>query len=81
MGWSRKDYLTATKQRKKGKKTIRQALRKQLGYVRRNLKTIEKLLNEKNSHAFSLALKTQKNQNNNIKSYLNTDIEAFIQRH
>ncbi len=57
---ARKDYLTASKQRKKRKKTIRQALRKQLGYVRRNLKTIEKLLNEKNGRAFPLAHKYQK---------------------
>jgi len=39
---ARKEYLTVAKQRKKSRKAIRQAIRKQLGYVRRNLKTIEK---------------------------------------
>ncbi len=57
---ARKEYLTATKQRKKRKKTIRQALRKQLSYVGRNLKTIEKLLDEKDSKVFPLAHKYQK---------------------
>ena len=57
---ARKEYLAATKQRKKRKKKIRQALRKQLGYVRRNLKTIEKLLNEKGGRSFPLAYKYQK---------------------
>jgi hypothetical protein len=39
---ARKEYLTVVKQRKKSRKALRRALRKQLGYVRRNLKTIEK---------------------------------------
>jgi IS5 family transposase len=57
---ARKDYLAAIKQRKKRQKTIRKALRKQLGYVARNFKTIEKLLGEKSSQAFPLAPKYQK---------------------
>lgn len=57
---ARKDYLAATKQRKKRKKTIRKAVRKQLCYVSRNFKTIEKLLDEKSSKAFPLVYKYQK---------------------
>jgi len=41
---ARRDYLAIAKQRKKNIKTIRKALRKQLGYVGRNIKTIHKLL-------------------------------------
>jgi transposase, IS5 family len=41
---ARKDYLAIAKQRKKSLKSIRKALRKQLGYVGRNIKTIHKLL-------------------------------------
>jgi hypothetical protein len=39
---ARKDYLSLAKQRKKSKKLLRRGIRKQLQYVRRNLKTIEK---------------------------------------
>ena len=39
---ARKEYLSLAKQRKKSRKALRRGLRKQLGYVRRNLKTIEK---------------------------------------
>jgi hypothetical protein len=39
---ARKEYLEVAKQRKKSGKVLRRGLRKQLGYVRRNLKTIEK---------------------------------------
>lgn len=41
---ARKDYLAIAKQRKKSIKSIRKAVRKQLGYVGRNIKTIHKLL-------------------------------------
>lgn len=41
---ARRDYLAIAKQRKKSLKSIRKALRKQLGYVGRNIKTIHKLL-------------------------------------
>jgi hypothetical protein len=41
---ARRDYLSIAKQRKKSLKSIRKALRKQLGYVGRNIKTIHKLL-------------------------------------
>ncbi len=40
---ARNDYLATAKMRKPRKKQLRSALRKQLGYVRRNLKNIEKL--------------------------------------
>lgn len=57
---ARKEYLSFAKQRKKRKKTIHKALKKQLGYVRRNFKTIEKLLDEKANRAFPLSYKYQK---------------------
>ena len=57
---ARKEYLSFAKQRKKRKKAIRKAIKKQLGYVNRNFKTIEKLLNEKEGKAFPLAHANQK---------------------
>lgn len=57
---ARKDYLSITKQRKKRKKTIRKAIRSQLNYLGRNLRTIEKLLDEKGTQTFPLAHKYQK---------------------
>ncbi len=59
---ARQDYLATAKMRKPRKKQLRKALRKQLGYLRRNLKSIERL--EKYYHespltiAQGLALKT-----------------------
>jgi transposase, IS5 family len=41
---ARRDHLAIAKQRKRSIKSIRKALRKQLGYVGRNIKTIHKLL-------------------------------------
>jgi transposase, IS5 family len=41
---ARQEYLKVAKQRKANKKTIRKAVRKQLGYVKRNLKHIDALL-------------------------------------
>ena len=43
---ARKEYLAVIKQRKKSGKVLRRGIRKQLGYVRRNLKTIEKQVKE-----------------------------------
>jgi len=57
---ARKDYLSVTKQRKKRKKIIRKAIRSQLNYLGRNLRTLKKLLDEKGSHTFPLAHKHQK---------------------
>jgi hypothetical protein len=39
---ARKDFLKVSKSKKARQKTLRKALRKQLGYLRRNLKSIEK---------------------------------------
>lgn len=57
---ARRDYLSVTKQRKKRKRTIRKAIRLQLNYLGRNLRTIEKLLDEKQTREFPLAHKHQK---------------------
>jgi IS5 family transposase len=43
---ARKDYLALIKQKSPGYKKIRKAIRKQLGYVGRNLKTIEGMASE-----------------------------------
>jgi IS5 family transposase len=43
---ARKDYLALVKQKRPGYKKIRKAIRKQLGYLGRNLKTIEKMASE-----------------------------------
>ena len=57
---ARKEYLSATKQRKKKKKTIRKAIKKQLNYLKRNFQTIEKLLDEKGGQEFPLPYKYQR---------------------
>lgn len=44
---AREEYLNVIKQRKKSIKTVRKAIRKQLGYLNRNIKTIDKLLDKK----------------------------------
>jgi transposase, IS5 family len=43
---ARQDYLAIVKQKRPGAKTIRKAVRKQLGYLRRNLQTIAKMASE-----------------------------------
>jgi len=43
---ARQDYLAVAKQKKPSLRKIRRAIRKQLGYVGRNLKTIEKMASE-----------------------------------
>jgi IS5 family transposase len=43
---ARKDYLALIKQKRPGYKKIRKAIRRQLGYVGRNLKTIENMVAE-----------------------------------
>lgn len=43
---ARKAYLTFVKQRKKGRKVIRKAIRGQLGYVRRDLSHIDRMLGQ-----------------------------------
>ena len=57
---ARRQYLAATRLRKKNKKTIRTALGKQLRYIARNMKTIEKLLNRKGTVSFPLSYTYQK---------------------
>ena len=52
---ARRQYLAATRLRKKNKKTIRKALGKQLRYIARNMKTIERLLDQKGSVSFPLS--------------------------
>lgn len=55
---ARKDYLNLAQKRNKSKKAIRSGVRKQLGYVRRNLASIDLLLNLYPS--FPLKAKEQK---------------------
>jgi len=43
---ARQDYLAIAKQKKPATRKIRKAIRKQLGYVNRNLKTIDKMASE-----------------------------------
>lgn len=57
---ARRDYLRIAKQKKKSKKKIRQAIKKQLNYLRRDLKIIEQLLDEKQMQEFPLAYKYQR---------------------
>ena len=55
-----RQYLAATRLRKKNKKTIRTALGKQLRYIARNMKTIEKLLDRKGTVSFPLSYTHQR---------------------
>lgn len=57
---ARRHYLAASRLRKKNKKTIRTALGKQLRYIARNMKTIEKLLNQKGTLCFPLSYQYQR---------------------
>lgn len=58
---ARVEYLSVAKRRKKGKKILRRAIGKQLRYLRRNLSTIEKMLDERKSAGFPLSFKEQRN--------------------
>lgn len=62
---ARRDYLRTAQKRTKSNKEIRQALRKQLSYLGRNIKTIHKLLDEhdriplnKNQHNYLFVIQT-----------------------
>jgi len=57
---ARKIYLATVHKRKKSKKLLRKAIGQQLRYLRRNIKTIEHLLNEKNVQHFPLDFKYQR---------------------
>lgn len=54
---ARNQYLAIAKKRNRQKKTIRRGLRQQLGYVRRNIKTIDKLLDELSTQPFPLTFR------------------------
>ena len=43
---ARREYLAISKQKRPGHKKIRKAVRKQMGYLRRNLQTIDKMTSE-----------------------------------
>jgi hypothetical protein len=57
---ARKEYLTFAKNKNKSKQQIRKSVKSQLGYLGRNLKTIEKMLNDVNPSDFPLNKKLQK---------------------
>jgi transposase, IS5 family len=57
---ARKEYLKLAKQRRKSKKKIRAGLRKQLGYLKRNLKHIECILSSRGDGGFPLEFKYQR---------------------
>lgn len=57
---ARKDYLSVSKQRKPKKGTIRKAIKKQLQYVRRNLKVIDIMLQQKNVDIGMLSQRQQR---------------------
>ncbi len=56
---ARKEYLKLAKQRRKSKKKIRAGLRKQLGYLKRDLKHIDAILNSTGERRFPLKFKYQ----------------------
>ena len=57
---ARKAYLATVHKRKKSKKLLRKALGQQLRYLRRNIKTIEHLIDEKDVQYFPLEFKYQR---------------------
>lgn len=57
---ARQSYLICAKQRKKHRDALRKAIKAQLNYLGRNLKTVRKLLDEKDTGAFSLEHKDQR---------------------
>jgi len=57
---ARKDYLSISKKRKKTQKEIRKAIRKQLGYLGRNIRAIEQMLDSRTEKEFPLSHKYQK---------------------
>lgn len=57
---ARKSYLSVAKMRRKSKKRVRKALKQQLGYLRRNFRTIEDLLDRYESGSFPLSCHQQK---------------------
>lgn len=57
---ARQAYLAVVHKRKKSKKLLRKAIGQQLRYLRRNIKTIESLLDEKDVRRFPLDFKYQR---------------------
>ena len=54
---ARKEYLATAHKRRKSQKSLRKAIGKQLNYVKRNIKTINTLLDEKAGGAFPLSFR------------------------
>ncbi len=57
---ARKEFLALSKKKRKTKKEIRKAIRKQLGYLNRNIKSIHKLLDLIGSKQFPLPVRDQR---------------------
>lgn len=57
---ARKDYLSLSKKRKKGAKALRKGLRKQLNYLHRNIKTINRLLDDSVQKEWPLSYQDQR---------------------
>ena len=57
---ARKAYLSVAKKKKKSKKVVRRGLRLQLNYLKRNIASIEKMLDELGAESFPLPSKEQR---------------------
>ncbi len=57
---ARKAYLTLAKKRNRSTKEVRRGIKAQLGYIARNFKTIQCLMNEKEGDTFPLPFKDQR---------------------
>ena len=57
---ARKLYLSVAKKRRKSGKEIRRGIKAQLGFVGRNIRTIDRLLDEKKDEGFPLSYKDQR---------------------
>ena len=59
---ARKAYLSVSKKRQRSRKIIRKGIKQQLQYLRRNIKSINKLLDEVSPHLVKLVLKRRDRQ-------------------
>lgn len=57
---AKKQYLSTAKKKNKSRKELRKAIGKQLRYIRRDIKIIEKLLDKLNQQGFPLPMKYQR---------------------
>jgi transposase, IS5 family len=57
---ARKEYLSVSKKKKKGKKELRRAIKLQLNYLKRNFANIEEMLDRIGGQAFPLKYKHQR---------------------